>query len=260
MLGELYNPKGMALETARAVLEADNPHASNVALGCSNECSYCYGPLASRTSREKFKSVRCPKDTPLNLIRKQFKKGLTTEGVFLSFLTDPYLPNLRKDTEELVNYLMNWEDEHGQSIKTATLSKIGVSEYSHNMNGITLVSPYKKFTELFEPGVSSPQKRLELIDQTTEDMESIWVSMEPFPVQDIFPYDMREIKVFWEELAASCVDFIIFGKWNYDKRARTKKAQSEYAEIVPQFIDFCNDYGVRYHIKSDTMKLVRREE
>ena len=260
MLGELYHPSGLALETAKAVLGVENPHAVNIALGCTNECTYCYGPLASRQGKEKYRHVRLPKASPLDLIKRQFNKGLITEGVLASFLTDPYLPQLKQYTDELVNYLLNWEDEHGLDVDTATLSKVGISEYSRNRNGVTIVSPYKKFSEQFEPGCPSPDKRMGLIDQCADDGEYSWVSMEPFPVQDIFPYEIREIKEWWEELATNYVDFIIFGKWNYDKRARTEKAKQEYAEIVPQFIDFCNEHGIRYHIKSDTLKFIDRRD
>ena len=260
MLGELYSPSGMALETAKAILYTENPHALNVGLGCSNECTYCYGPLASRQGREKFKAVRLPKAPPLELVRKQFKKGFKTKGVLMSFLTDPYLPQLKKYTESLVNYLNNWDDEHGQAIQTATLSKLDVSSYSHNYNGLTIVSPYKKFSEQYEPGVPSPQTRIKLLDDLCYDGEYGWVSMEPFPVQDIYPYDTKDIIKFWEELQTVCTDFIIFGKWNYDKRARTEKARQEYAEIVPMFIDFCKDHGIHYHIKSDTLKFIGRDK
>jgi len=259
MLGELYYPKGLALETAKAVLEVKNPYAINMALGCPNGCSYCYGPLASRQGKEKYQCLRMPKRTSIELVKAQLKKGLVPKGVMASFLTDPYLPDLQKQTDNLVNYLLNWEDEHGLDVKTATLSKIGVSEYSYNRNGITIVSPSKEFSEQFEPGCPSPQYRMGLIEQCSLDGEYSWVSMEPFPVQDIYPYKMYEIRQWWEELAANYVDFIIFGKWNYDKRSRTEKARQEYAEIVPQFIDFCNDHGIRYHIKSDTLNFISIE-
>jgi len=259
MLGQLYTPSGLAFETARAALEVEHPHAVNIALGCTNGCLYCYGPRASRQG-EKYKAVRMPKDTPLNLVKKQLERGLKVEGVLMSFLTDPYLPQLRKQTEELVNYLLNWEDEHFLDIKTATLSKLGISDYSWNRNGVTIVSPYKGFSEIYEPGVPSPQERIKLLDQAAIDGGYSWASMEPFPVQDIYPYDMTEIERFWDDLAHKDIDFIVFGKWNYDKRANTEKARQEYAEIVPRFIDFCKTYGIRYHIKTDTLSFINGGE
>ena len=79
-LGELYHPKGLALETARAVLEVDNPMAVNVAIKCLNECNYCYGPLAFK--QKDWGNVRQPKVPVLELVKRQLDKGLKPEGVF----------------------------------------------------------------------------------------------------------------------------------------------------------------------------------
>ena len=103
MLGQLYRPKGKALEHARVVLEVEEPHACNVAYGCSVGCSYCYGPLASRQSRENWVKVRYPKEHPVELVKKQLSKssevlGAEVKGVFLSFMTDPYLSLVKKLT------------------------------------------------------------------------------------------------------------------------------------------------------------------
>lgn len=250
MLGELYVPRGMALETARAVLEVNNPHAINVALGCPNECSYCYGPLASRVGREKYHGVlRYPKFEPFTLVRNQLAKGLDTDGVFASFLTDPYLPELRDETERLVNFLLNQQEYLDKDIPVATLSKIGVSDYSWNRNGMTIVSPYNDFTAKYEPGVSSPDERIRILkEECYNEGHYCWVSMEPFPVEALFPYKMKDIIEFWEKL--NFVDFIIFGKWNYNKLAATEEAALEYLTILMGFEQFCKNYGIRYHIKS----------
>lgn len=247
MLGELYRPSGMALETAKAVLCVDDPYAVNVALGCPNGCSYCYGPLACRQGREKYLTPRLPKKDPLDLVKRQIDKGLKVEGVFISFLTDPYLPQLKEKTDELVYYLLE------EGIKTATLSKLDTSPYFGNMNGITIVSPYKDFSTKYEPNVPSPQDRILKLDETHP--KYTWASMEPWPISDIYPYDIDDIWSFWEDLGF--VDFIILGKWNYDKRARTEKARKEYAEIIPLFEEFCHEYGIHYHIKSDTRKFIQ---
>jgi len=71
MLGELYKPKGLALETAQAVLEVEKPYACNVAIGCSNDCRYCYGPRFMHCKREDWRNVRIPKTRPMYLIEKQ---------------------------------------------------------------------------------------------------------------------------------------------------------------------------------------------
>ena len=247
MLGELYRPRGLALEQAQAVLEVREPHAINVALGCVNGCVYCYGPMASRQGKEKWGSVRLPKRRPVELVRKQLANGLDVEGVFLSFLTDPYLPQLREATEHLVNYLDD------RDIAVATSSKVGVSNNQWNRNGMTIVSPYPGFTDKYEPGVPSPEKRIRILEEKTPGGFS-WVSMEPWPVYEIYPYDLDDILAFWERL--SFVDTIIFGKWNYDARARTENARIEYAVTVKLLKAFCKDHDIRLHVKSATLRFI----
>ena len=248
MLGELYRPKGLALEQAQAVLEVENPHAVNVALGCSNGCTYCYGPLASRQGREKWGSVRLPRMSPVELVGRQLAKGLDVEGVFISFLTDPYLPQLRESTERLVNYLDD------RDIPVATSSKLGVSDNPWIRNGLTIVSPYQGFSEKYEPGVPSPDERIRMLAERVHDEGFTWVSMEPWPVYDIYPYDVKDILRFWDRL--SFVDHIVFGRWNYDARARTEQARVEYAVTVKLLKEFCEDHDIRLHVKSDTLRFI----
>ena len=246
MLGQLYRPKGLALEQAQAVLEVENPHAVNVALGCVNGCNYCYGPMASRQGK-KWSSVRLPKQRPVELVGRQLTNGLNVDGVFLSFLTDPYLPQLRKPTEHLVNYLDNMD------IPVATSSKVGISNNQWIRNGMTIVSPYPDFTKKYEPGVPSPDKRIRMLEEQHPGGFR-WVSMEPWPVYDIYPYDMDDILEFWESL--SFVDIIIFGKWNYDARSRTENARLEYAVTVKLLKAFCKDHNIKLHVKSDTLSFI----
>ncbi|GAH53088.1 unnamed protein product [marine sediment metagenome] len=139
MLGQLYRPKTKALEHARIVLETEEPHAVNVAWGCSIGCRYCYGPQFSRQTRENWMKVRYPKEYPVELVKKQLAKspivkGAEVKGVFISFMTDPYLALARKLTEPLIKYLID------QGIKVATSSKLEVSDVPGVRNGMTILS------------------------------------------------------------------------------------------------------------------------
>ncbi len=262
-LGQLYVPKGKALEHTKFVLNLHtggvrDAYAVNVALGCPCCPTVCYGPIHARKTREEWVKVRVPKVEPVDLVRKQLEKGLHVEGVFLSFLTDPFLPINRESSERLINYLMNQQEEIDVDIVTATSSKLGISTYSWNRNGISLMSPYKGFSEVYEPGALSPDDRIKLVEQTYEDGEICWISQEPFPVQDIYPYEMKDIIKLWERLHELEVDAIIFGKWNYDPRASTPKAREEYAMLVDAFTDFCKDHDITHKIKADTLKFIGR--
>jgi len=247
MLGELYRPKGPALETARVVLEVDEPYACNVAWGCLNRCAYCYVPKVARQKRTMM--MRLPKKPPVDLVGKQFKSmSRRPEGVFLSFLTDPFLVEDRKSTEDLISFLLD------EGVKVATLSKLSVSFY-YVCQGMTIVSLEGDFWKKFEPNTIAPRLRLDLLEDCKSHHDFVWVSMEPYPPSVIYKQDIRELL---EEL--SFVDLIVFGKWNYDSRAKTEEARREYCENITILTDFCKDNNIRLHVKSDTLRFVKGEK
>jgi len=257
MLGELYKPSGLALETAQAVLETEMVYACNVAFGCSNKCSYCYVPRFTRRRRDSCE-VRLPQKPPVELVRHQLEHQwrfhwISKLGVFLSFLTDPFLPQLYGNTEDLIKLL--WS--HG--IRVATLSKvatIGMVSNREIRHGMTIVSHENKFRNEFEPNTPSPLTRIADLKGLKENWDQyVWVSMEPFPPSAIYKQDLKALL---EEL--NFVDLIVFGKWNYDKRAQTEEAKREYAENVQVLTDFCKSNNIRLHVKSDTLKFVQGEK
>lgn len=253
MLGQLYRPKGRALEQARVVLELEDPHACNVAYGCSIGCGYCYGPQASRQSRENWLKVRYPKDYPLELVKKQLAKspivkGAEVKGVFISFMTDPYLNLVRKLTEPLAKHLI------GQDIQVATSSKIEVSDVPGVRNGMTILSLDRSFWEMYEPRAPSPISRLLDLRKAHEWGEYTWASIEPCPCRGIWTQDITHLLE-----ALHFVDLMILGMWNYDKRARTDEAREDYRRTVDTFRDFCKEHGIRHQIKSETLDFIEAE-
>jgi len=239
MLGELYRPKGPALETAQQVLEIKQPFACNVAWGCSNCCKYpCYN--AWRTKGK----VRLPRYPPLALVGKQVANGLMPEGVFSSFGTDPFLPSVELSTRDLVNFLL------AKGIKVATLTKMVPYCWSLKVRfGITIVSLDEQFRKTFEPNTSSIKERLKLLHLAHIYHGYTWASLEPYPPPAIWKQDLRNLLN-----AISFVDFMIFGKWNYDKRANTHEAREFYRSTLPEFEDFCKAHRIRYWVKSGTRK------
>lgn len=247
MLGELYRPRGLALETAQAVLQVDDPWACNVAAGCSNGCRYCYLAKAMHCSRETALKVRHPKKEPWELVEKQLnkmmQKGLRKpEGVFLSFLTDPFLAENRQATELLIELLqLDW------GIPVATSSKLGVSWFAGIRSGMTIVSLDPKFWTIYEPNTLFPRKRLDELQRKGY----TWVSMEPYPVSAIWKQNIDDLL---DQVADACIDLIVFGKWNYDKRATTFEAKLQYRTAIITLHEFCDRHNIRVHVKSDTLR------
>jgi len=239
----MYKPKGLALETARAVLEVDEPYACNVAWGCSNQCAYCYVPKI--THQKATGLVLYPKIPPVDMVRRQLEKmplNQRPKGVFISFCTDPYLPKNRNATENLISFLLD------EGIEVATCSKIDASEYDVR-HGMTIVSEDYTFWQKFEPNALNPRFRLQKLEHCKSKHESVWDSMEPYPPSAIYKQNLTNLL---DEL--NFVDLIIFGKWNYDARARTEQARKEYGENIAVLTDFCKSNNIRLHVKSDTMK------
>lgn len=252
MLGETYKPSGLALETAQVVLEVKEPRACNVALGCSNGCPHCFGPLCMRMSREDWMRMRFPKKSPRALVVNQFNNGkleFKPEGVFLSFFTDVFLPRNRENTEDLIDLLLNeWK------CRVATLSKVGTSDFCLVRHGMTVSSLDEGFWKLHEPNAPNPRARVEELEAKS-DLYYTWVSMEPYPCSEIWKQDIHELLE-----ALKFVDLIVFGKWNYDSRASTEQARKEYHDNILVLTDFCKSNNIRCHVKSDTLRFCGLEE
>lgn len=238
MLGELYQPKGLARETAQAVLEVDEPYAVNVAWGCRNQCDYCYIQYIKKGD------MRLPSKPVVDLVLKQLQEGLRPKGVFVSFNTEPLLLENYANTWALIRLLRGWD------IRVAVLSKEGVLPVTdwEIRHGVTLVSLSSDFAKMYEPKAVNPLKRLDALKLASEDGAYTWVSIEPYPPPEVFKQDLR---TFLEHL--DFVDFMIFGKWNYDSRCNTVDAKEFYKLAAVEFVDFCKAHGIRYHVKSDTL-------
>lgn len=244
MLGEPYRPRGLALETARAVLECKNPMGCNTAMGCNAECLYCYGPDVF--NKEDWRNVKYATRSSTKALWKLINKGAKPEGMFLSFTTDPWYGKSRTISKEMILLC------HEHNIRTATLSKLSTPYLTpEHRSGVTVVSIDKRFWRQWEPRTLDPLLRLkELEIQSKLDIYS-FISQEPFLPQEVFKQDVDSL---WEEMKFA--DFIILGKMNYDKRSSTAKYKDYMYHIAFKFRDFCRTNGIRWHIKSETLKFV----
>jgi DNA repair photolyase len=241
MLGQLYTPKGLALETAIASLETEHPHACNIAFGCDNGCDYCFGPQLTHQTKKQWRQVRYPNPSAYELVLRQLDI-VKPEGVFLSFCTDLFgHPN--QPVAALLELLRD------SGIKVATLSKLAVSPLHNIRHGLTLVSDSLTFWKEHEPNTLSPGRRLSLLEAAKQRGDYVWVSMEPYPVSTIY---QQELYPLLEKL--KFVDLILFGKWNYDARASTFLARQEYRSDVLTIRDFCKSNNIRLHVKAETME------
>jgi hypothetical protein len=279
MLGTLYHPKALALETAKAVLQVDDPYAVNPALGCENGCLGCYGPLAFH--KHDWDQVKIATEEARVKFERQVRTGIGittlvphTEGVFMAFGTDPFLPAVEPETRYRVYHLLN-QHEH---IKVALLSKLlipphefkklgcekdyvrimweGYIAHDQVLNGKSIVSFDEEYYKVYEPKAATPQKRLEELLVSKHP----WISCEPYPPPAIHkqvPEKFLETLLFqdWKNHP----EVIVFGMRNYDKRALTEEAREYYRDAIKVFERVCTKLGIRLHVKSDTLSYVRGE-
>jgi len=243
MLGKMYIPKGPALETAQQVLQAKFPKAINVAWGCKNQCAGCYIPYTEPGK------IRLPQKDPAHMFLGDIARGNRPEGIFLCFATDPFLNCNKETSRKIVHYAIN------NDIPVATLSKIdvaGLTGVHHKaMNGMTIVSLDKKYWKKYEPYAKDPNVRLSILEDLSNAGEKTWISAEPYRTQEKVKQDMS---AFLEKL--KFVDFIIFGKQNYDKPSNTPEARQFYEESMNTFVDFCKSNSIRHWVKSGTRYFV----
>jgi len=247
-LGELYKPRGLALEQAQAALGIERPWGLNVAWGCTNQCKYCYLSKTPLIGKKRMAQMRFPKD-PVELITKQLHKGIEPEGVFLCFGTDPFLRKNRETTERVIGFLLE------KNIRVATSSKMGISEHTGVRHGMTIVSLDEEFSKTWEPRAPLPKFRIEELKRAHRRGDFTWVSMEPCPPPAIWGQSITDLLN-----AISFVDLIVKGRWRYDKRATTKEAVQAYIRIFDEVTEFCKAHDIIFHPKAETMNFLNKKK
>jgi hypothetical protein len=71
-----------------------------------------------------------------------------------------------------------------------------------------------------------------------------WVSLEPYPTPAIWKQKLENVldKI-------NFVDFMVFGKWNYEILANDKPF---YKETIRKFEDYCNSMGIKHFVKMES--------
>ena len=125
---------------------------------------------------------------------------------------------------------------------------INVSSNSNNIFGITLVSLNEEFRKQYEPNTSPYSERINSLKMCHDNGLKTWVSIEPYPTPNICEQSLINLL---EEIAF--VDYIVFGRWNYNKNISSfsdhKSFYNKQCEIIEKF---CKDNNIKLHIKDKT--------
>lgn len=229
----------------------------NHVLGCSHGCKYpCYAFLMAR----RFGRVKSYEDwiqpylvsNTLEILDKEIPRLKSKIlSVHLCFTTDPFMLGY-DEIEEMSLAIIRKLNEAG--IKCTVLTKGLLPESlaalsDENEYGITLISLDESFRTQIEPGAAPYHDRLAALRKLHEHGCKTWVSIEPYPTPNLISQDLDEILN-----ALVFADKIIFGRTNYNKEVSAYRGHKEFFDQhARRVIDFCEERGMKYHIKDGTL-------
>jgi DNA repair photolyase len=106
----------------------------------------------------------------------------------------------------------------------------------------------EEFREKFEHYTANYGERIASLKKMHNAGFKTWVSIEPYPTPNIQEQDLLEILD-----AISFVDYIVFGRWHYNKIVSSYKDNNNfYNECSNIVIEYCEEKKIKYHIKKGT--------
>ena len=229
----------------------------NHVLGCSHGCNFpCYAfSMAKRFGNVKnYNDWIEPKivSNALKLLDNEIPKYKNKiKTVQLSFTTDPFMYK-QKDIINLSIDIINRLNQ--DSIKCVCLTKgiipkKALKTAKYNEYGITLVSLDESFRKKYEPNTAKYRERIKSLELMHNNGFKTWVSIEPYPTPNIINQNIEGIL---NEI--SFVDYIVFGRWNYNKLiSEFKDNKKYYNECAKKVKKFCKKYKIKLHIKKGTI-------
>lgn len=243
----IYKPTGAAGEYAN--------YAANFYLGCPNGCTYCYlkrGPQSkvlggnTPTLRKGYGSI----EEELEDFKKDLDENLhllQSEGVFLSFATDPMLDETYKSTIQAAR--MCGERQIPVTILTKCVQHF--DEFCHELKG------YRQLVKLgvtltgyddMEPNASKNGERLNMIREAKEAGFGTFVSLEP-----VIDLSMSRA---WATHAVEYIDELRIGLKTPVKADRYPLL--DFALFTLEMMWLCDLHKVRLQFKQSYKKLAEK--
>jgi DNA repair photolyase len=252
----IYQPVGKAGEYAK--------YACNFYVGCSNGCSYCYlreGRGAAILGGDTPTLKKCFKDEvdAMRVFEKELKKNLPElqkHGLFLSFSTDPLLPETRNLTKAVISICRCQFPRVGVKILTKVASPV-IDELVHTAKTFkenVAVGFSLSGRDELEPNASTNAERIEAMRKLHRAEFKTWASIEPI-------IDVRSSYNMIFDTAGFC-DLYKIGLMDdkqYTKREIKWLIDGCYglADIYKEY-----DFHIKFYFKDSLLKAagVRRED
>lgn len=227
----IYTPAGKAAEYSE--------YALNIYNGCNHGCKYCYVPKLMHKTQDEFLKVYPRKDI-VNQVEKEASEH-TGKKVLLSFVSDPY-PEVEKEygiTRKILEIFLKYK------ITPVILTKSGYADRDFDIlkrangyYGATLTFIEERISKLWEPGASSPYKRIELLKTANDRGIMTWVSLEPI----ISEGDTLKLI----DMTHEFVDEYKVGKLNYNPLA----SMIDWKRFHRKVVEKLEKHNKKYYIKN----------
>ena len=234
----IYHPSGRAGEYA------NKGYAVNLFRGCTHGCLYCFSPSVMRMTREQFHAAVITAPDVLERLKADMKRiGKVDEPIFLCFTCDPYCKDADiQITRSAIEIIM----ESGNTVNILTKAGLRaardfdlLSKSPENRIGTTLTFFHHNKARQWEPDVTSPMDRVNMLEHAKAVGIKTWASIEPV----IIPEESLAIM----EEAIPYVDEFKIGKWNHDKRAN----DIDWKRFANDAIDLMTKHDKKYALKED---------
>lgn len=228
----------------------------NHVLGCFHGCLF---PCYAFNLKKRFGDIKSyqewlePKivSNALEILDKEipkYKKDI--KSVQLSFTTDPFMMKY-PEVSELSLKIINRLNKDGIKVTTLTKGIIpdeALETEKYNEFGITLISLDEAFRKKYEPNAADYDDRIAALKKMHDNGFLTWVSIEPYPTPNMIQQDLITILD-----RISFVDYIVFGRWHYNKIiSKYKENKDFYNKCSDMVIKFCQERNIKYHIKEGT--------
>ncbi len=237
----IYESSGRAREFS--------PQALNLYIGCSHGCSFCYQPLILRRFKPEYDHAQVhPRRGIIEALRKDAPKFRgTPRQVLLCFSCDPYchLEEEKRITRQALEIFL---ENH---IPVSILTK-GGRRCLRDLDlfipfgdciqvGATLTCSEEAVRQVWEPGATPTQERIDTLRELKAAGIRTFVSFEPV----IYPNQTLLLaRMVWD-----VADHFKVGKLNYQDKLPLAAPQVDWRIFLANFLELCRGEGKPVYVK-----------
>lgn len=182
-------------------------HSLNFANFCTHRCQYCYMQKLYR----RYNKLQAPKiDTNFSELQLQLEKFNPSGSIMMSTSHDPFMQNHKKVREvaiRILELLRSYPNvaRHVRILTKGLIDKEAIEVMPSNvLIGFTISTLDERVQKMAEPFATTPQYRLNMLEELQNMGFKIWVSAEPM-LKGMYLHKLTHLKL--SELWIGCLNY-----------------------------------------------------